>query len=209
MKKNNYPGHFIVFEGLDGSGQTTQTGLLSKFLRDKGILVLATKEPTQKSKFSRTIQEVLEKKKSLSPRELQKAFSQDRAWHLKHLILPALKSGKTVICDRYLFSTLAYGLSYEVSLEFLMKLNKKFLLPDLVFFLDAKPDICLKRIQARERIRSIFETKENLQRIYKNYREVLDDFSKSTKILFIDDEQPLKEVFREVRDIVKIAFKLP
>jgi len=149
MKANKYSGRFIVFEGLDGSGQSTQVELLRKFLRNKEYKVLKTKEPTKNSAAGRKIAKVLHKKEKVSPFELQKLFAEDRKRHLKNIIIPALKKGKIVISDRYYFSTLSYGTADGISLPRLIKLNEDFIIPDMVFFLDAKPEICLQRIEKR------------------------------------------------------------
>jgi len=101
MLKNTNKGKFIVFEGLDGSGQSTQAGLLKDFLLEKGYEVILTKEPTIESEAGRKIRKVLDKKLNLSPKELQELFAQDRKEHLENIIIPALKQGKMVISDRY------------------------------------------------------------------------------------------------------------
>jgi len=103
MKENNYPGKFIVIEGLDGSGQSTQAEFLKKFLVKQGKKVLKTKEPTLSSKAGRNIKKILNKEKKGSPMELQKLFVKDRKVHLNEVIVPALKEGKVVISDRYFF----------------------------------------------------------------------------------------------------------
>lgn len=106
MEKNSYKGKFIVFEGLDGSGQSTQSGLLRDFLIKKGYKVLLTKEPTLNSKFGKKIKRVLNKKERVSAKKLQELFTQDRKEHLEKTIIPALKKGEIVISDRYFFPLL-------------------------------------------------------------------------------------------------------
>jgi dTMP kinase len=202
MVKNNYPGKFIVIEGLDGSGQSTQVELLRKFLTNKGYKVLKTKEPTKDSQAGRKIEKILFEKEKVSPWELQKLFVQDRKLHLKNIIIPALKKGKIVISDRYYFSTFSYGSSEGLSLKRLMKLNEKFLLPDLVFFLDVKPKICLSRIEKRGKGRTFFEKLEKLKKVYQNYRKILKEFKWKTKIYFINGERSINEVFKEIKKII-------
>src|SRR4030043_67748 len=123
MQKNSYSGKFIVIEGLDGSGQSTQTGLLRDFLIKKGQEVILTKEPTRDSEAGKKIKEILDEKIRIEPQKLQDLFAQDRKEHLEKLIVPALKEGKTVISDRYFFSTFAYGAADGLDLEWLIKLN--------------------------------------------------------------------------------------
>ena len=195
---NSYKGLFIVFEGLDGSGQTTQANLLRNFLEKKGFKVVLTKEPTLETKEGKEIKKVLEKKIKKSPLSLQKLFAKDREKHLKRTIEPALRKGKIVISDRYLFSSLAYG-SLDVSLKKLKELNKNFLLPDLVFFLNVKADNCLKRIKKRGEKIHLFEEKEKLRRVYQNYQLILKSFK---NVYFINGEKSKKEVFREIKKII-------
>ena len=137
MTKNPYRGKFIVFEGIDGSGQSTQAGLLHKFLSKRGRLVVLTKEPTQDSRAGRKIRKILDKKEKTSSQRLQQLFADDRKEHLKKTVIPALKQGKTVISDRYFFSSLAFGTADGVDLNWLIRINKAFLVLDFnlsIFF---------------------------------------------------------------------------
>lgn len=202
MKENLYPGKLIVLEGLDGSGQSTQTEILAGFLKEKGYRVLKTKEPTGKSKAGKLIRKILDKKEKLLPKNLQELFAQDRKWHLRNLIIPALKKGKIVISDRYFFSSFSYGKAKGLSLEKLIKLNDKFLLPDLVFFLDVKPEVCLKRIKKRGRERTLFEKQEKLEIVYQNYRKIFKKFKNLTEIYFISGERSIKKVSEDIKKII-------
>ena len=195
---NSYKGLFIVFEGLDGSGQTTQANLLRNFLEKKGFRVILTKEPTLETKEGKEIKKILEKKIKKSPLSLQKLFAKDREKHLKRTIEPALRKGEIVISDRYLFSSLAYG-SLNVSLKKLKELNKNFPLPDLVFFLNVKSDDCLKRIKKRGEKIHLFEEKEKLRKVYQNYQLILKNFK---NVYFINGEKSKREVFREIKKII-------
>ncbi len=205
MIKNNFFGKFIVFEGLDGSGQTTQANSLKDFLVKKGYKVVLTKEPTLSSKAGREIRKILDKEKSLSPRKLQEFFAQDRRKHLKDLIIPALKQKKIVISDRYFFSSLAYGSAEGLSLNQLIKLNKKFLMPDLTFILKVKPETCIKRIKKRGTKRTLFEKKLKLKKVWGFY-EILPEYFKGigflNKVYVINGERPVKEVSEEIKKIV-------
>jgi len=131
MLKNPYPGKFIVFEGLDGSGQTTQSKLLKDYLCQKGYKVVLTKEPTKTSKVAPRIQKILNQKEKVSAKKLQELFAKDRKEHLKKLVIPSLKKGKIVISDRYFFSSFAYGKASGVPFKYLFQINKDFLIPDL------------------------------------------------------------------------------
>lgn len=199
MIRNSCSGEFIVFEGLDGSGQTTQAHLLKKYLEKTGLRVLATKEPTQNSLAGRKIKKVLEKKEKISPADLQKLFIEDRREHLGREILPSLKRGEMVICDRYFFSTFAFGVASGLDLEWLIKLNERFLLPDLTFILKAKPETCLRRIEVRGTAKTLFEKKEKMEKVWQVYEVLPQRFE---NLFLVDAEQPINQVFNQVKEIV-------
>ncbi|MDP3052903.1 MAG: dTMP kinase [bacterium] len=194
MRKNPYKGKFIVFEGLDGSGKSVQMELLDRFLKKGGFDVVLTKEPTMDSRAGKTIRLVLERKKKISPKKLQALYSQDRKAHLTGLIMPNLKKGKVVISDRYCFSSFAYG-SMGVPLSYLLKINDKFLLPDLVYFINTNPETCISRIEKRGKKKTLFEYKEKLENVYQNYKKILKKFK---NVIIIDGEKSIKETHRQI-----------
>jgi len=199
MKENNYPGKFIVFEGLDGSGQSTQASLLKDFLIKEKIDVVLTKEPTLTSSAGQKIKEILDEKSTISPEQLQLLFTEDRREHLEKVIIPALKMGQYVISDRYFFSTFAYGTAEGLDLEWLIKINNDFLLPDLTFLLKVRPEICLERIQKRGLGIKLFEKKEKLSRVWQVYEILPQRFQ---NIYLVDGEKSIEEVFKEIKEIV-------
>lgn len=214
MKKNPYRGKLIVFEGLDGSGQSTQAGLLRDFLVKKGYKVVLTKEPTLDSEAGKKIRKILDKKIKISPRELQKLFAKDRKEHLEKEILPALKKGKIVISDRYFFSSFAYGKASNISLDWLIKINKNFILPDLTFILKVSPEVCLERIEKRlqptlhpsthppslKRKRTLFEEKEKLAKVWEAYKILPKRFE---NVRVIEGEKKILEVFSQIKKLVR------
>jgi len=199
MKKNPYSGKFIVFEGLDGSGQSTQSNLLKDFLLQKGYKVILTKEPTKDSLAGKKIQDVLQKRLKLAPDKLQELFAQDRKEHLENLILPALEEGKVVISDRYFFSSFAYGTTEGLDLDWLIKINDDFLLPDITILLKVSPEICFKRIKKRNKERTLFEEKEKLNKVWQVYKILPDHFE---NIFIVDGEKSIEEVFQVVKKII-------
>jgi len=205
MIKNIYLGKFIVFEGLDGSGQSTQASLLKDFLMKKGYGVVLTKEPTRDSNAGEKIRSVLDKKLKITLRELQELFAEDRKEHLENLIFPALKKGEVVVSDRYFFSSFAYGAGSGLDLEWLIKINDGFLLPDLTFILKVSPEICLERIDRRGNARTLFEEKEKLTKVWQVYK-ILQNRIKNVYI--IDGERPIEEVFEEVKNLVHSKLNL-
>lgn len=199
MKKNNYPGKFIVFEGLDGSGQSTEVSLLKDYLITKGHSVVSTKEPTQDTEPGKKIKQVLSEKEKIEPEVLQELFSQDRKEHLEKLIIPALEKGQIVISDRYFFSSFAYGQSESLSLDDLIKLNNDFLLPDKTIILKVKPEICIQRIEKRGTDKTLFEKVEKLKRVWENYAVFPSRFE---NVIIVDGEGTIEQVFEQVKKVI-------
>ena len=195
MKK----GLFIVFEGPDGSGQSTQTKLLTKWFVKKNHRVFITKEPTT-SMIGGIIRSILKKEWKVDMKTLQLLFTADRSYHLQMEILPLLDKGIDVISDRYILSNLAFG-SLEEDLEWLKKINSKFLEPDLTFILNVPGKVCAERIAKSRLSFEIFETAEKLEKIRNNYLK-LKNYYKNTHVIIGDGRSP-EEVHREVVKIVE------
>lgn len=194
MKQNFYPGKFIIFEGLDGSGQSTQAALLKEYFLAQGKKVFLTKEPTHWTKASRIIKEILDEKESIAPLKLQELFVADRTEHLVREIIPALQKGIIVICDRYFFSTMAFG-GLDMPIDKLVQMNNEFIYPDQTFFLRVRPEICVSRINQRGQDVQFFEKLEKLQKIAQNYEEIIKRFP---EIVVIDGEKSIKEIHQEI-----------
>lgn len=192
------PGKFIVFEGLDGSGLSTQAQLLRDWLLEKGKAVVLTKEQTENA-IGGLVKTILKKEWQVSPLALQLLFTADRAHHLASEIEPSLAAGKIVISDRYIFSTLAFG-SLGVELEFLKKINEKFRAPDLTFIIDTKPEECLRRIAASRAHEELFEEKEKFEQVRQNYLSLKDMWP---NVHVIDGNRSKEEVFADVKKIVE------
>jgi len=194
MHKNKYLGKFIVFEGLDGSGQSTQAEKLYNFFKKKDHSVILTKEPVYDNISGKKIRQVLRKNKQITLGKLQKLFIQNRKEHLNELIIPSLKKNTIVISDRYFLSTCAFG-GINLNREWLIRLNNKFILPDAIFYLDVHAEICLKRIKKRGENFEFFEEKEKLIKVRQNYKELIKRFSNAH---LINGELSKENVFKNV-----------
>ncbi len=195
-------GKFIAFEGLDGSGLSTQAMLLKEYLLEKGKRVLLTKEQTEDF-IGGLIKSSLRKHIKISNLTLQLMFVADRAYHLDKEVEPALEEGRTVICDRYIFSTLAFG-SLDVDMDFLKKINSNFRKPDLTFIINCDPEVCLERISKERFHLEFFEEKGKMEKIIKNYLSLKNYFP---NVHIIDGNRSKKEVFEDIRKIVEESFK--
>lgn len=205
MRKNEYPGRFIVFEGLDGSGQSTQAKLLQHFIRNWPINVILTKEPTPDSDAGKLIREILKGKKQMSPREFQELFAKDREIHLAEVIIPHLQRGDVVISDRYFLSSEAFGATDGVDLDFLIdlnenRLNPELIRPDLMIFLEVCPEVAISRIEARNKGKEHFEKLEKLTIALSYYKRLIRDRYSETHV--INGERSIPDIFEEIQHIV-------
>jgi dTMP kinase len=189
---------FVSFEGLDGSGKTTQAELLRAFLAERGRDVVATREPGG-TQLGERVRALLLDGGSISPWAEAALFAAARAELADRVIRPALDRGADVVCDRYIDSSLAYqGLARGLGLERILDLNRSVtgdLFPDLTFVLLIDPDeAATRRDGASDRIEQ--EGTEFQRRVERAYREVAKRFPE--RITVLDGSQPPEEIARAV-----------
>ena len=190
-------GCFIVIEGLDGAGLSTQSALLAAYLRTTGNDVLLTKEPTG-APIGKLIKAALNRNPELSLFTLQLLFAADRAEHLKREIEPALEAHKVVISDRYILSSLAFG-SVDNDLEFLLAINARFRRPDLTVIIDTPPRVCLERIERNRENIELFEEAERLEQVRARYLELKNYFEHT---VIVKGDRPKDEVAKAIQTVV-------
>jgi dTMP kinase len=163
-------GIFIVIEGLDGSGKTTQATLLAEKL-SKSYKVHITAEPSN-GKIGTFIRKACLYEQTRLPVEAEALlFAADRIEHMQKEVRPALNEGKLVICDRYVYSTLAYQGSLGLSLEWIKTTNARALQPDFALFIDVPPEKVLGRLQRKKSVMETLETQTKVREIYLKYVE--------------------------------------
>jgi dTMP kinase len=188
-------GAFICVEGLDASGKTTQSKLLVKSLREKGLDAVYTTEPS-KGRIGRLIRRhVLLGENRLSVALEALLFSADRIDHLEREVMPALKDKKIVISDRYLYSSLAYQGAAGLDLKWIEKINKWAVKPDLTIYLDVPSEVVLQRLKRKK---SVMETLHNQQRV----RDIYIKLVKAHNLWTVDGNKPKKRVAREILEVV-------
>lgn len=188
---------FIVLEGIDGSGTTTQSEIIYQKLKKTGKKVILEKEPSDLH-IGEFINLFLKKEKKIDSMALQMLFCADRFDHIKNKILPALKNGNIVICDRYFLSTIAYS-SLIAKEDFFWKLSKEFLQADLTFFLNIKSELAIKRIKKRSNKEEIFDSQEKLETISKTYDKYI---GKVINNYMINGEQGIEKIAKTIEKIV-------
>jgi len=162
-------GFLIVFEGVDGAGLTTNSKFLVNWLNSIGIKAYYTKEPTQ-GRIGLQIREYL--KADSDPFILTLLFTADRKEHIEKEIVPKIKEGNVVVCDRYMYSTLAYQSVHGADEKLIKFLNKKFPKPDLVFLLDIDPSISLERKSGKK---ESYEKVDFLKKVRIKFLEIASD----------------------------------
>lgn len=192
------PGLFIVIEGIDGAGSSTQVEKLNGYLKQKDYNVLMTKEPTNNI-IGGLIRGQLTKDWHTGQDCLQLLFAADRAHHLEREILPALKTGYVVISDRYLFSTIAYG-ALGTDYEWLKKINERFRQPDLYFIIDVAPETCIERMKKSRHQLELFEEVEKLKKVRENFLRLSKEYK---DIYVINGERLVDDIFNDIKLILK------
>ena len=182
----NKKGVFIVIEGLDGSGKTTQANMLAKNLA-KNHTVLLTAEPSRGKIGTFIRQGCLYEKKRLPTEAEALLFAADRIEHMQNELEPALSEGKIVICDRYIFSSLAYQGSAGLSLKWIETINARALEPDFSIFIDVPPQLVLERLQRKKSVMENLDTQAKVREVYLQFVEkgdlILVDGDKSKDVV--------------------------
>ena len=198
---------FIVFEGIDGAGKTTQIELLCSALEKKGLRCKITAEPTDLPS-GREIREALSGKTKKTPIEMAEMFARDRAIHNTHPeegINRALSEGITVISDRYYYSSLAYqgaALGYETVAALNLD-NESIRTPDLCVFLDLTPEKSLERIGKRGEATEIYENFDYLTKTRAMFFDVFERLgARGENIAIIDASGSVSEVSERVLEAV-------
>ena len=158
-------GLFIVFEGIDGTGKSTQLHLLAEKMQQLGFAVVETREPTDGS-YGRKIRELFVNREKVSQEQELDLFIADRDEHVRRVVGPALAEGHVVVCDRYYLSTVAYQGANGMDIDLIMDKNKSFPVPDLAVILEIEPAESIFRIRNhRNEKPNTFEEESNLQKV--------------------------------------------
>ena len=195
--------NFIVFEGIDGAGTSTQ---IKKICEKNPQKFFQTAEPTslETGKFLRRM---LGGEFSVDEKTNSFLFAADRAEHLygKNGIIEQINNGKTVISDRYLFSSLAYQ-SISCGEELPKLLNSTFPLPEILFFFEIDPEISLKRVDSRNEKKEIYEKIETQKKIAMEYEKIISEYennkSCTMKIIRIDATKSIEEISETISKII-------
>jgi dTMP kinase len=206
----NYPGRFITFEGIDGSGKSTQTKLLAARLQDEGYDIILTREPGGSEGAEEIRDLVLQGATDRWSAETEiLLFTAARRDHIERTILPALAQGKIVICDRFADSTRMYQGISRGNLRTLVDQLHHLMIPydpDITILIDMDPEIGLKRAKARATSEERFEDfgLDLQKRMRSGFLELAREFD--TRIALVDGNRDILELAETIYQRVKLAF---
>ncbi len=203
-------GRFIVFEGIDGAGTTTQMERLVSWLRRRGELAEPTAEPTT-GPIGTLIRQILggrlvSKPSGAEAQGVDRAtiallFAADRIDHLQNEIEPHLAAGRHVVCDRYVLSSMAYQ-GVDVDLKFVRSINIKAPAPDLTIFIKVSPEVAMQRIATSRPDRDLFETLPFQRKVAQGYEACAEAY-KEGPVVILDGEASMDRVTTEVQRAVE------
>ena len=196
-------GKFITFEGADGSGKTTQIEKIKDYLEKRGERCLLTREPGGSDLGNKIREILLHYDGEIDSLAELLLYMADRAQHVKKIIIPALNSGITVLCDRYTDSSVAYqGYARGLDTERIIKLNEiatDGLTPDLTIVFDVETETAIKRVgEIKDRLEQ--EGIEFHKKLRHGYLELAKRFPDRIKV--VNSNLSIEEVFKQVKEIL-------
>ena len=206
-KKAPERGRFIVFEGIDGAGKTTQIDLLTKYLQSKGRRVYRTAEPTE-SVSGGLLRDALSGVSKRTACEMAAMFVLDRIFHNVNSvngIEKMLADGVDVICDRYYYSSLAYQGS-ETDEKWVRDMNlncPEIRRPDVCICLDLTPEQSMARIDCGRVTHEIYETTERLTRVRNQFYRVFEMLKERDNICIVNAAGTIEEIHGKIVEILK------
>lgn len=207
MKKNC----FIAFEGIDGSGKSTQVKLLAEKLKESGQKVYSTFEPTD-SPIGSMIKNIFRGKMEADHKTIAALFVADRFDHLLNKtngLLKKLEEGFTVISDRYYFSSYAYH-GTHMPMDWVIEANSlcaQLLRPDLTIFIDVPPDVGMQRLNSDRNMIELYENLDNLTNVREKYLEAFEKLKHEESIFITNGNRSSDVIFADIWNKIESILK--
>ncbi|MBL7021841.1 dTMP kinase [Patescibacteria group bacterium] len=199
----NKKGLFINFEGIDGCGKDTQVALLSKKLQGEGHQLFLGLEPTYTFEPGKRLRRILVHELPAPARkEMQYIYYEDRKEHVEKMIGPMLEVGATVVENRYMFSTIAYGTAFGVDYDIIREWHKDMPIPDLNIYLDLPAKVAVERL-AKNGKPEYFDKEDSLSKIHESYSELWERDEWKNLVVIIDGEKSIEEIHELIWERVK------
>ncbi len=202
---------FIVFEGIDSSGKTTQAELLKKYFLAQQEQVVISSEPST-GIIGNLIRQALKQRiifsrdRHLFDEQMAYLFAADRHDHLYNDIdgvFKLIQDNYHVIGTRYYFSSLAYNCESKEKFAFIKKLNARFPNPDLTIYIDIPVEVSLSRLQERS-LKEVYETKHKLTKVREQYQQIFAEYD--GKAIAIDGTQKVEEIHQQIVEFIQVNF---
>ncbi len=204
-------GLFIVIEGPDGSGKTTQIKLISEYLKNKGYDIMLTREPGG-TKIGEDIREIILDNENIEMSYVAEAllYAASRAQHVYEKIIPAIREDKVVICDRFVYSSLVYqGVGRELGIEKVKNINEfaiQGLNPDITLFFNISPEVALNRKTRYNRGDRLEQEDISFHKnVYNGYMKLIKMYPNDIKV--IDATKNIEEVFNQIKVVLDSLLK--
>jgi dTMP kinase len=199
----NKKGIFINFEGIDGCGKDTQISLLSNRLQNEGYQTFIGLEPTYNFAPGIRIRKILTHElPAPAPEEMQHLYYEDRKDHVEKMINPMIDVGVTVVENRYMFSTMAYGTAFGVDYDLIREWHKDMPVPDLNIYLNLPAVTAIERLTKNGKT-EYFEKIDSLTKIDKSYHEVWQKEEWKDSIVIIDGTKSIEEIHELIWEKVR------
>lgn len=203
-------GSFITFEGIDGSGKSTQIKMLAEKLKDMGVNYYVTREPTD-SPIGSLIHQIMTGRIKTDNKVIAALFAADRLDHLLNDtdgIVPKIEEGIAVITDRYYFSSYAYH-SVDMPMDWVINANEQssnILRPTATVFIDLNPDTAIERIKANRFHQELFEKKSRLIKVREKYLEAFERLKEEENVIIIDGSRDPNVIAKDIWERVNQYF---
>ena len=197
---------FIVFEGIEGSGKSTQLRLLAQKLEKLGIAHITTRQPSD-SPIGALMRATTDAKMTLDNETMALLVAADRMQHIREVILPALEAGRWVLCDRFYYSSFAcQGIdagAYARVAQYnalAMTLRK----PDITFFLETAPAECMRRITAHRESRGMYDSIHQLEAMQARYAQIFEELKATDRVITLKGNDNSQAVATEIANYLNL-----